>query len=58
MKTKTVSVIYRFKISYSHIDQLKSFIKDLEEAPIHGSYGLDKDGRYECEIIGKGKLQK
>ena len=58
MKTKTVRVTYQFKISYSHIDQLKSLIKDLEEAPIPSQYGFDKDGLHGCEQIGRGKLQK
>ncbi len=58
MKTKTVKMTYRFKISYSSIDQLKSFIKDLEKAPIRSSYGFTEGGPYGCEQVGKGKLQQ
>ncbi|KKM04157.1 hypothetical protein LCGC14_1767090 [marine sediment metagenome] len=56
MKTKIIKVTYRFKVSYSHIDHLKSFINDLKRAPIHEQGGVDKEGLYSCERVGIGKL--
>jgi len=62
MKTKTVEVIYKFKIKYEHPDHLKDMVKELQDNVdyIVGGAGLI-DGEvyyYNCGRTGKGRVIK
>ena len=61
-KSKTVQIIYSFKITYKHDEHLNNIIADLKNAPINEMFGAsrikNKKGfyGYSCKRIEKGEL--